>query len=146
MAKVESTETFIKNFGKLDDIIKKQIGKDWNLYTSDAFGFSQDNVPVWTGELRLSGDKLKARITIRGVESSIVYKVPYAGYVHDHPGPLRSVPGPYPLWLGKGNGTVKQKKSTQGEPGFLDKGIKKATPLWYDKILDAIADAYINKI
>ncbi len=83
MAKRETLEQFAKNLHKFSPLIQQRILKNWQTYTGETFAQSQDEFPILTGALLRSGSVRNAKITSNGIESSIVYNLPYAQRIHD---------------------------------------------------------------
>jgi hypothetical protein len=78
MAKQESLQDFVKNLDKFPLLIQKSVVRDWQNMTDNVFAESQEKVPIHSGALLLSGQVVNARITKNGIESSIIYALPYA--------------------------------------------------------------------
>lgn len=69
---------FARNLNKFSPLIVQRIVRDWQNYTEESFAESQSKVPILTGDLARSGMFKKAAITPRGIESRIIYTMPYA--------------------------------------------------------------------
>jgi len=83
MARSETLEEFTKKLPSFPVVIQKRILKDWQTYTDEVFAQSQNEVPIASGALLRSGSVLNAKITSNGIESAIVYNLPYARKIHD---------------------------------------------------------------
>ncbi len=78
MPRKETLSQFAKNLHKFSPAIIKRILRDWQNYTEESFHLSQNRVPILTGDLQRSGGIKVAKITSKGIESSIIYNLPYA--------------------------------------------------------------------
>lgn len=78
MAKKELLAQFVKKFPKLGDIIEKKVLNPWNIQTIETMGLAGERAPVASGTLEGSQDFLKAKVTATGIQSAILFKVPYA--------------------------------------------------------------------
>lgn len=83
MANRETLEQFAKNLSKFSPTIVKRIVKDWNEYTVEVHAESQSRVPILSGDLLRSGTFKQAKITAQGIESYIVYNLPYAKVIEE---------------------------------------------------------------
>ena len=83
MARRETLEQFARNLDKFSPLIVKRIIRDWQNYTEESFSDSQNKVPILSGDLLRSGSWKKATITPRGIESRIIYTMPYARVIEE---------------------------------------------------------------
>lgn len=136
MAKKESLETFAKNLHRFNDIILNNVLKTWQNYTFGVLGTAQENVPILTGFLLRSGSQKKAVTTAKGIESQVVFTMPYARRIESGEG-IELKP--------KGYKYPHATKERKGRTGFLSFAVEKeADPLMIDLKKD-IGNAF-NKI
>jgi len=83
LPKKETLGQFVKNWNKFPTKLKSRIAENWQDYTDEVFAESQNKVPILSGQLQRSGTIKEARVTRQGVESLIVYNMPYANYIHN---------------------------------------------------------------
>lgn len=83
MAKKEELEVFAKNIKRWPKKVQELFTKTWQEYTDEVFGESQNQVPIAGGSLLRSGEVREAKVTSNGIESYIVYAVPYARTIHE---------------------------------------------------------------
>ncbi len=126
MARQESLKEFVRNMSKFDDLVVRGIQKAWQAHTVEAFGLSLENVPIASGNLARSGSFKSAKITARGIQSSIVYTQPYAAKLEKgvtDTGKLLQLKeaGELSYYAG-GTKVIKAKK---GKLGFVKKAIAK---------------------
>jgi hypothetical protein len=145
MATRETLEQFARNLHKFTPLITKRILRDWQNYTEESFDSAVNGgqIPILTGTLQRSGAFLKARITPRGIESSIVFSQPYA--VTMEKGETKSgkeinyrIQGQI-FNVGKGSYATKQQT---GRPGWLSDAIESNKPDVEQDILKSIGDAW----
>lgn len=146
MARKESLKEFSRNFHKFDELTMQGIKAAWSKHTENAFGFALDRVPVAGVILADSGSFTFAKITPQGIESQIVFAVPYAKMIErgtDRNGKAIRLKEVGELSYYAGGTRVNKRK--KGEVGFLRKGIKQDTPALINDIFKAVGRAF-NKV
>jgi hypothetical protein len=137
MAKKETLEQFANNLHKFSPLIVKAVLKDWQNYTEESFADSQEKVPILTGDLLRSGNFKKATITPKGIESKIVYTMPYAQVIESgerNGKPIELKP--------QGFEYSHATKARQGQTKYLSSSVEDNTPNVIKDIMDSIGKAW----
>ena len=78
MAKKETLEQFIRNFGKFDNLIQSKTMGKWNRNTLLTMVDAQKFSIVKSGNLQGSARRVNAIVTADGIKSAFIFGVPYA--------------------------------------------------------------------
>ena len=137
MAKRETLKQFANNLPKFGPLVTKRILKNWQVFTEESFAGSQEKVPILTGALQRSGAIKTAKITAKGIESTITYNLPYAqviesGERNGRPITLKPKGFQYP-------NAVKQR---EGQFKFLESAVEDDTPNVIKDIKKSISQAF----
>jgi hypothetical protein len=115
---------FIKEFPKFGNDITSAVVADWNEETGYVQGEAQRRAPVAGGFLIRSSVIRRAVWTNRGVESKIIFTVPYAQKLNDITEDINLKEKDELSYTVRGMQVFKRKK---GELGFLDLAVKNAS-------------------
>jgi hypothetical protein len=120
MAQKEFVADFAKAFQMFPDKIEREVLRPWSIQTRETLSDAQSRAPIASGRLVGSGSMIQARVTNTGIQSSIVFNVPYAAKLNDKNSRLRlKEPGE----ISYRTPTI-VKKQRKGELGYLDNAVE----------------------
>jgi len=147
--------TFSRNFSNQMLKVDDNLLRNWTLATVNAMTNAQRLSPVASGTLEGSADYIRARVTSSGVQSAILFKVPYAKKLNDKNSGIRlKNKGEISYYVGKKNinsttkkgkrgGTV-VKKQRKGRLGFLDIAVDKQQASFNAFVGSAVSKAFLG--
>ena len=140
MAQKETVKQFSKNWNKFDDLVESALLSDWNKETVEVLNVSSKKVPVRIGDLQGSGKSIFAKITSKGIESSVKYTAPYAmaieeGIIKGTKIKLRPVGHSF-----RADGT--QSKRVKGQTHFLRDAVKEGESEFIKITSDAVSKGW----
>lgn len=139
MSKKLTIAQFSKRLPTLNKSFLKALSRQWDLETLETLEDSRDNAPLASGTLINSSSTTRAKITNNGIESSIIYKVPYAKKLNDPNSGLRLKEKGELSYTVKGVMVFKDKK---GELGFLSNAVSGGFSLFKNAIEDSLIKAW----
>ena len=133
-------KAFIKEIPGINDELMKEVVAQWNVETQFVLSDSNKRVPIAAGFLQRSGITEAASFKPTGIQSKIVYNVPYASKLNDVSSGLDLKESGELSYYAGGQRVNKQRK---GELGFLDLAVEQASN---KKRFIKVVDKAISKV
>ena len=126
---------FTKSLRRMPELLQNEIIKSWNQNTIQTLDDAKQNAPVASGDLEGSGKFLKAKFTPNGIESQIIFSMPYAAKLNT--GKLKNGKKIRLVKAGETSQRLKGvtiKKQRTGKLGYLNKAVQKNGQFFVDDI------------
>lgn len=121
--------------------VDNEIVKEWQMESLQVMADAQRLAPVASSTLQGSANTLSAKITDKGVESAVLFKVPYAAKLNDKDSGIRlKNRGELSYYAG---GT-KVKKAKKGRLGYLDIAVSKGIPFFNKLTQKAVSKQFLK--
>ena len=138
MPQKETLKDFSNNIKKFPKILNRRVVDEWQKYTEEAFSLSLERVPILSANLANSGSFKKATITAQGIESAIVYTMPYANYIEGG----KTAKGKPLNYKEVGEKSGPYTKAQKGQAKFLESSVEDEYDSAIEDVKKAISEAW----
>jgi hypothetical protein len=138
MAQREFVADFAKEFQMFPDKIEREVLRPWTQQTIETWSDARARAPVASGDLVGKSNIVEAKVTAKGIQSSVVFRMPYAAKLNDKKANIRL----------KEVGEIsyyhpqKIEKKRKGELGYLDNAVEAGSDYFTDIASRAVSIAF----